>query len=122
MSSPADEGKVIITVSVIGLILFGIGVIACMGPAGVKTSLSGWYASGYGSDWLVVQYAQSGCVIHSWDLQSEAIKNEGSSDGIYFVTEEGPVVHLSGHYTYIQNPTKDTLTEMSPAGNCEGPQ
>jgi hypothetical protein len=108
----AAAGDSFFTVGVVMISALVGGVMLCVGPAGIKTQMSGWSASAYGSDWLVVQYAQSGCVIASWELENEAIQNEGSSDGIYFVTEEGPVVHLSGHYTYAQDPNAITRIDL----------
>jgi hypothetical protein len=98
---------------------FGIllGVIALIvlliGPAGIANKWTAWKASAYGSDWLVVQYAQDGSIITSWELKDSAIHNESNSDGIYF-TSEGSVKHLSGHYVYVQSPTdadRDKLTK-----------
>lgn len=98
-----------------------VGAVLCSGPAGMKTTLLGWTASAYGSDWLIVQYAQSGCVITHWNLKNEAVQNEDRSDGIYFVTEEGAVVHLSGHYAYVQNPTPATEQDLLSTGRCAEP-
>lgn len=75
-----------------------------MGPAGIRNKWSAWQASAYGSDWLVVQYTGMGEIQNTWDLKNCAIHSESSSDGIYFTTDHG-VVHLSGHYIYIQNPS-----------------
>ena len=93
--------------------------LAVIGPNGIKTGCAGWQASVYGSDWIVVQYAQSGCVLSSWELKDEAIENEDGSDGIFFVSEEGDVVHLSGHYTYVQDPTEKTKTMLLRTGYCQ---
>lgn len=109
----------------LGLYLMGgtvvaviLGGLLCWGPAGIKTAFSGWKASAYGSDWLVVQYAQSGCVITHWELENEAVQNETSSDGIFFVTEDGPVVHLSGHYAYVQDPKPQVKADLLAVGLC----
>lgn len=83
-----------------------------MGPAGIKNAWNSWTASAYGSDWLVVQYAQSGCVINSWDLENKAIDNESSSDGIFFTAEDGSVAHLSGHYVYVEAPTDEVRGQL----------
>lgn len=94
-------GIVAIFVVIIGIFLF-----VTLGPAGCTNKFSAWKASAYGSDWLVVQYAMDGTVMNSWDLQNCAIHSESQSDGIYFTTEHG-VIHLSGHYLYVQNPTQN---------------
>lgn len=81
------------------------------GPAGIKNKWAAWRASAYGSDWLVVQYTQDGSIIKSWELKNSAIHSESQSDGIYFTTEHG-VVHLSGHYIYVQNPTDEMRDDL----------
>ncbi len=113
-----SETKASLVGSAIFILVIIVGIIVCYGPAGIKTGVYGWKASAYGSDWLVVQYAQSGCVITSWELENEAVQNESSSDGIYFVTEKGPVVHLSGHYTFVQNPDDIVRQDLLSVGNC----
>ena len=114
-----NEVKItLIMFAVIALLVIS-GVVVCYGPAGIKTKFLSWNASAYGSDWLVVQYAQNGCVITSWELEDEAIRNEKDSDGIYFVTEEGPVVHLSGHYIYVQSPNEESSGRLLRTGYCE---
>ena len=119
MSGPKDSlAELIVGAGLLALVISG--VLMCAGPAGLKTGLSSWQASAYGSDWLVVQYAQSGCTIATWELRDEAIKNEGDSDGIYFVSEGGAVVHLSGHYVYVQSPTPKEAAQLLGLGPCGG--
>lgn len=92
-----------------------------MGPQGLTTSITGWKASAYGSDWLVVQYAQSGCVINYWVLEDQAVHNEQNSDGVYFIdSRRDDVVHVSGHYVYVQNPSYEVLAELLSTGKCSG--
>jgi hypothetical protein len=86
------------------LLIIGVFIAVTSGPAGCSNSFTAWKASAYGSDWLVVQYTNTGEVMNSWELKNCAIQSESHSDGIYFTTDEG-VVHLSGHYVYVQNPT-----------------
>jgi len=95
-------------------VLAGLGIIVAVvllvvvvsGPIGIQNQFSAWKANAYGSDWLIVQYTGMGDVQNHWELKNSAIHNEGHSDGIYFTTTHG-VVHLSGHYIYIQNPTPE---------------
>lgn len=112
-----DEFKTGISTAAGIIVLALLVTFLIIGPAGIKTMLYGWKASAYGSDWLVVQYAQSGCVISSWELENEAVKNENGSDGILFVTPEG-VVHLSGHYIYVQNPRSGMKSDLLSSGFC----
>jgi len=41
-------------------------------------------------------------VINSWKLKGKSVGSESNSDGIFFEDNEGNVVHLSGHYVYIE--------------------
>lgn len=101
----SDASK--LTLSIVGLIaIVVLPIVILLGPAGMYNKFNSWKASAYGSDWLIVQYAQDGTVITHWDLPNAAVHSESSSDGIYFTTDHG-VVHLSGHYVYIQNPTDE---------------
>jgi hypothetical protein len=84
------------------VLLIIIIIVAIMGPAGIERSFSGWSASAYGSDWLVIQYTQDGSIISAWELKDKSVGNESNSDGIYFVDDSDNVVHLSGHYIYVQ--------------------
>ena len=67
-----------------------------------QRSTSAAWSSVAGADWLVVQYSQNGDVINYWTLTNKSVGNEGSSDGIYFIDDDGSVVHLSGHYVYVE--------------------
>ena len=96
-----ERFKPAIIILVILLSVLAIVAIV-MGPAGIERSFSGWSASAYGSDWLVIQYTQDGSVISSWELKDKSVGNESNSDGIYFVDDSDNVVHLSGHYIYVQ--------------------
>jgi len=90
-------------------IVIALGIFLLMGPAGIYNQFSAWKASAYGSDWLVIQYTLDGGVNNYWELKNSAIHNESGSDGIYFTTDHG-VIHLSGHYLYIQGPTEEAKT------------
>lgn len=94
---------ILVSVLVVGFLL--------VGPAGCENKFSSWKASAYGSDWLVVQYAQDGSVITHWELKDAAVNNEKDSDGIYFTTPNG-VVHLSGHYVYVQSPNQGMYNRL----------
>ena len=97
----STEGKIVIGLIVLVIVICGI----IIGPAGCDRKISAWKAGAYGSDWLVVQYSQDGSVMNSWELKNKSIGNESQSDGIYFTDVDGNVIHLSGHYIYIE--TKD---------------
>lgn len=90
-------GMLAIIICIIGVIFFLI-----IGPKGCDRQISSWSADAYGSDWLVIQYSQDGSIINHWELKDKSIGSETNSDGIYFTDNEDNVVHLSGHYVYIQ--------------------
>ena len=69
-----------------------------------------WKAEEYGADWLVIQYSATGTPINIWELQNKAIKSESRSDGIFFLDNDNNVVHLSGHYMYIQVQSWEKVT------------
>lgn len=94
----SDEGKSVcfIVAALVALILI------MLGPAGLARGMQKWSASAYGSDWLVVQYTQSGSIISVWELRDKSVASESNSDGINFVDSHGNMVHLSGHYVYVQ--------------------
>lgn len=77
-------------------------VFIIVGPAGISRHFSSWKAEAYGSDWLVIQYTGMGKIQSHWELHGRSIGNEQASDGIFFKDDDGNIVHLSGHYMYIQ--------------------
>jgi len=79
-----------------------VTVLMFLGPKGCERHISSWRADAYGSDWLVVQYAQDGSVMNHWELTDKSVGSETNSDGIYFIDSDGNVVHLSGHYVYVE--------------------
>lgn len=98
MSNNAAEFKATVAM----LVLLALGVFVFLGPQGCDRSFQSWRAEAYGSDWLVVQYNQAGQVMNYWELHNKSIASERRSDGIYFVDDSGSVVHLSGHYVFVQ--------------------
>lgn len=96
---------------IVGGIIFVIVLFFLIGPATCSRHISSWKANSYGSDWLVIQYAQDGSIINNWELKGKSIGNEHGSDGIFFTDNFGNVVHLSGHYLYIQVTDFDSVKE-----------
>lgn len=98
------ENKMSSEMKVVALIVsvFLVCIALIIGPAGCERYFASWKASAYGSDWLVVQYSQDGDVINSWELRGRSVGSESQSDGIYFKDNDGNIVHLSGHYIYIE--------------------
>lgn len=101
-----DGDKTLVWICIAGVLAVALVCFIFVGPAGCTNSFQSWRASSWGSDWLVVMYAVDGSVIAHWDLKNAAVHSESHSDGIYFPTPHG-VVHLSGHYLYVQNPTEE---------------
>jgi len=91
-------------------------VICCLfmaSCAGADLKCRGCCNDVYGADWLIVQYNQSGGIISHWTLKKKAIFNEENSDGIYFTDDYGNVVHLSGHYLYIEADNDEQLNSLT---------
>jgi len=88
-----------IAVGIIVVIIIGT-LIA--GPDRLSRYWKSYKADAYGSDWLVIKEDMSGNTIRYWELNDKSVGSEEGSDGIYFIDENGDVVHLSGFYTYIQ--------------------
>ena len=93
------------------------------GCAGFSRSCSSDIAEGFGSDWLVVQYNFEMKPSHCWKLDDTSIANEKGSDGIYWETTKGNLVHISGWYNRVQvvngweDAAKDVGVELD---KCKG--
>ena len=97
---------------IVSLLVIGIA-FAIMGPAACTRKVQAWKTGACGADWLVVQYSQDGGIIATWELDDKSIGNEENSDGIYFTDGHGNVVHLSGHYIYVElEDKKDEVREL----------
>lgn len=74
-------------------------LVAC---ASWRSDCASSCAGSFGTDWIVVQYRNDGQVVHCWRLPNTSIDNEGNSDGIYWMSPDGHLVHLSGWYNRVQ--------------------
>jgi len=73
------------------------------GCAGIERGCSGCWAESVGADWIVVELREmDGTPYRCWELQGVSISNEDGSDGIYWLTEHGNLVHVSGSYDRVQ--------------------
>jgi len=70
--------------------------------AGISRKCSSWCADTTGADWIVVQMDMNGHAFRCWELEDVSIANEESSDGIYWKSDEGHLVHISGLYNRVQ--------------------
>ncbi len=70
--------------------------------AGMQRSCASCTAEKFGADWIVVQYKMDGVPLNCWQMPSTSIDNEQGSDGIYWQSPDGHLVHISGHYNRVQ--------------------
>ena len=82
---------------------FALLLVLLTGCAGLERSCSSCSARNFGSDWIVVELTETdGKPYRCWELNEVSITNEEGSDGIYWKTKEGNLMHISGSYDYIQ--------------------
>lgn len=72
------------------------------GCAGTQRSCASGCASSYGADWVVVQYDCDGESYRCWELHDTSMANEEHSDGVYWLSPDGHLVHISNNYNRIQ--------------------
>ena len=87
---------------IIGVVVVIVLIVLFIGPNRLGRYWESYKADAYGSDWLVIKEDMQGYTIRYWELKNKSVGSEEGSDGIYFIDENGDVVHLSGFYTYIQ--------------------
>ena len=80
-------------------LLLALGLTSC---AGFSRSCSSTIATEFGGDWIVVKTDMNGKAFRCWRLEGVSVTNEPQSDGIYWKTNEGHLVHVSGSYDRIQ--------------------
>jgi len=83
-------------------IIFALLLFLLCSCAGFSRNCSSWCADRVGADWLVVQWTASGNTVRCWELHGVSIANEENSDGIYWESVDGHLVHISGHYNRVQ--------------------
>lgn len=77
-------------------------IVLLAGCASVERDCASCNASSFGSDWIVVQFKTDGEPINCWRLPNVSMSNEQGSDGIYWQSPDGHLVHLSGWYNRVQ--------------------
>ena len=77
-------------------------IFLCSSCAGFERKCSATCASSVGADWIVVQYTVAGDPLRCWRLEDVSVSNEQSSDGIYWLSDDGNLVHISGQYNMVQ--------------------
>jgi len=77
--------------------------ILITGCAGVERSCSSTLATELGGDWIIVELRENdGIPYRCWMLEGVSVDNEENSDGIYWQTEDGNLIHVSGSYDRVQ--------------------
>ena len=82
-----------------GLFLFLLTLASC---AGTARGCSSCNAENFGADWVVVQMDDRGVPYRCWALRQTSVANEPHSDGVYWESSNGHLVHISGHYNRVQ--------------------
>lgn len=72
------------------------------GCAGFSRGCSSFNAGAFGSDWVVVQHRLDGSVFRCWKLTNASVVNEPQSDGVYWESADGHLVHITGWHNRIQ--------------------
>jgi hypothetical protein len=81
------------------IVLMALVVSGC---AGMQRECSSSCASQVGADWVVVQTTQDGKPFRCWELRDVSVANEPNSDGIYWQSPDGHLVHIANHYVRVQ--------------------
>lgn len=77
-------------------------LLAFTSCAGWGRQCSSYTAENFGADWLVAQYKVDGTVLRCWKMENTSVTNESGSDGIYWKSPGGHLVHISGWYNRVQ--------------------
>lgn len=77
-------------------------LILLSGCAGLDRSCSSSCATSLGADWVIVQIDALGRPFRCWALENTSVDNEQSTDGIYWQSPNGHLVHISGFYNRVQ--------------------
>lgn len=70
--------------------------------AGTMRECSAGCATSFGADWIIVQYKADGAPVNCWRLSGDSVANEHGSDGIWWKSNDGHLVHISGWYDRVQ--------------------
>lgn len=97
-------------------ILLGLLMVGC---AGTGRSCSNWGAQNFGADWVIVQTDLNGRAFRCWKLSNVSVSNESQSDGIYWKSSKGHLVHLSGQYNRVQVESDDWKGALAEVGLTE---
>ena len=76
--------------------------LVLFGCQGLERGCSSGLATSFGADWVIAQYDMNGLPYRCWMLENTSIDNEPASDGIYWKSPDGSLVHISGTYNRVQ--------------------
>lgn len=79
-----------------------VALLAFTSCAGMGRGCSRWQAENMGADWVVVQLSNDGKPFNCWKLDDVSVTNEPASDGVYWKTPSGHLIHISGWYNRVQ--------------------
>jgi hypothetical protein len=94
----------------------GVLLLSLLSCAGMERSCASCTAESFGADWIVVQYRNDGAPIACWQLTNTSISNEDRSDGVYWKSPNGHLIHLSGWYNRVQVDKGDFKVAASDLG------
>ena len=89
------------------------------GCAGTQRECSAMSAEEFGANWVVVQMDMGGRPFRCWKLTDVSIANEPHSDGVWWRSREGHLVHISGNYNRVQVNGNNWRTAFSEVGLTE---
>ena len=84
--------------------LWRVALVALLttGCASTYKGCAQFGASAFGSDWIVVQYAQDGTPFHCWKLRGASVTGTEGGSVDWQDTSNGHLVHLTGWENRVQ--------------------
>lgn len=77
-------------------------IFVLSGCAGLDRGCSSCTAQQFGADWIIVQYSANGDPMNCWQERNVGVTNESQSDGVYWVSKGGHLIHIAGWYNRVQ--------------------
>ena len=85
-----------------GKYLIAVAILLVTSCAGAERGCSSCAANRFGADWIIVQVDLHGLPYRCWTLEGVSVANEPQSDGIYWRSPDGHLVHISNLYNRVQ--------------------
>lgn len=79
-----------------------LGMLFLVGCAGLEKDCSSCSATSFGGDWIITQNRLDGTPFNCWKAKGVSISNEHGSDGIWWQSGTGHLIHIAGSYTRVQ--------------------